>query len=70
MRRGIPEIGLRTSMLANEICYRAAGCAVALVVGVTGMSGQTGNAQIPLNNDEWIANRETELVEPKIDLLG
>ena len=66
MRRGIPEIGLRTSMLANEICYRAAGCAVALVVGVAGMSGQTGGVQIPLNKRVLVVYNSSDSASAKV----
>ncbi len=53
-------------MLANEICYRAAGCAIALVVGVGGMSGQTGAAQIPLNNRVLVVYNSSDSASAKV----
>ena len=53
-------------MLTNEICYRVAGCAVALVVGVTGLSGQTSNAQIPLNKRVLVVYSSNDSASAKV----
>ena len=63
---GIPEIGICTSMLANEICYRAASCAVALVVGVATMSGQTSSSQIPLNKRVLVVYNSTDSASARV----
>ena len=63
---GGPGIGLRTRMLANEIWYRAASCAVALVVGVASMSGQTGSSQIPLKKRVLVVYNSTDSASAKV----
>jgi uncharacterized protein (TIGR03790 family) len=63
---GVREIGIRRSMLTNEICYRIAGCVVALVVGVTGLSGQTSNAQIPLNKRVLVVYNSNDSASAKV----
>jgi uncharacterized protein (TIGR03790 family) len=53
-------------MLANEICYHASRCLVSLVVGVAGVSGQTSNAQIPLNKRVLIVYNSSEPDSAKV----
>ena len=53
-------------MLANEICYRAASCAVALVVGVATMSGQTSSSQIPLNKRVLVVYNSTDSASARV----
>ena len=53
-------------MLANEICYRAASCAVALVVGVAAMSGQTSSSQIPLNKRVLVVYNSTDSASARV----